>query len=183
MNRKNDANSIEELIIKSFNYMAELNKRIRGLKFKIKQQQEFLDVELKDNKEYIDIMTSINTGKGKYHNISMLPIELKNQMESYKKLSEEEKALLQQEYELALVQEKNLAERYKQLSDDYKSRNERIKHYKRVIADSKKELKLKEKEYNDNLLKVKSLDKKLGKLPNIQKGNDENKLVYKQNNQ
>ena len=159
-----NSNQLEELKVKYFGYMMDLKKSIRTLNKNIKSETETLNALLKEDKEYIDIITSINTGKGYYHDISMLPYDIKTAINSNKNYSEEQIANLKNNYLLALAEEKKFRERYEFLRSTAKARTVNIKNHKKNIANNRKKLAQRQKECNLNFSKVKEYDKILEKL-------------------
>ena len=182
MDNKIDANKIEEMIVKYFDYMSSLKKEIRNLKLDIKEKQALLKEQEKIEKKYIDFLISDNTGKGEYRNSQVLPIEIKEMIEHGRSLSSKEKEELTEKYNLALENATRLEEEYKKLSDTAQERNDKIKLYKKEIGHSKRKLTKKEKEYNENMVKVKKLDKKLSSITKLEASNNTKKLVNKPNN-
>lgn len=159
-----NSNQIEELIKKYFGYMTDLNKNIRSLKKKIKNETEILDVLLNEEKEYIDMITSLNTGKGYYHDISMLPTDIEATINSSNNYTKEQLENLRHNYKLAVEAENKLKERYEELRTTVVERSENIKKYRKSIANDKRKLTKRQKEYDSKFLKVKEYDKKLEKL-------------------
>ena len=162
---KIDANELEHKIIKYFEYMENLNKRMRVLKRKIKIEQEVLNEELSQQKKYIDILTSLNIGKGKYYEISMLPYEMMEYMNSkfFNDFTEEQKIEYKKNYGYAVIQAEKLQDEYKKLTEESRERIIRIKEYKNDISNYKKNLSIIQNEYKKNLLKAKKIDKEIKK--------------------
>ena len=133
----------------------------------IKSETEVLNALLKEDKEYLDIITSINTGKGHYHDISMLPTEIEATINGGRKFTKEQLENLKHNYELAVEADRKLKERYEELSSTAVERATNIKEHKKSIANNKRKLTRRQKEYDSNFTKVKKLDKKLEKLPKI----------------
>lgn len=159
-----NSNQIEDLIKKYFEYMMDLNKSIRTLKKKIKNETEILEALLNEEKEYVDMITSLNTGKGYYHDISMLPTEIEATINSGPNYTKEQLENLRHNYELAVAAENKQKERYEELRSTIVERSANIKKYKKSIANDKRKLTKRQKEYDSNFLKVKEYDKKLEKL-------------------
>ena len=163
MNKLN-SDKIEKLIINYFDYISQLQKKVRQLNHKKNQEQLILDSLQSDEKEFLDMLTSDCTGKGEYHSSIMLPVELKIQLEKGDNLSKEERENLEKKYNLTLEYAKKMEQRYNELRDTEDQRLIKIKKCKNNIKNYDIELKKAKKEYSINMSRIKKLDSKLNAI-------------------
>ena len=161
---KMSSDKIEKSIIDYFEYISNLQKKIRQLKRSIRQEQQILEKNKAVEKYYLNMLVSDCTGKGAFHDCIMLPVEIKSQIESSKNLSPEEKEKLNIKYESALEYAKTLQQRYLQLQATEKQRLEQIKKSKSNIKKYSNDLKKKNKEHEEKMNKIKMMEKELEKI-------------------
>ena len=156
-----NVDKIENLIIEYFNYINKLRKKIGALNNKIKSDSELLDTEKRIENQYIEMLKSDCLGKGDYHDLIMLPNNIKTEVDTNSKLSEEEKKDLLKKYKVSLENAKKLEEFYNRLQSDEPNRIKRIKKYKSNLRKYKTEVKRHKKDYKCNMIKIKKLDNKI----------------------
>ena len=154
---------IEDIIVKQFNYMEELKNERRAINAKIREVKSKLDYEESVQKEFNEMLVSLNMGKGKYYAVSTLPYDLKEYMNSqgFKNLDKNEQENIIENYNTAVMRARKQAEKYDFLLEDLKPRKERIKKLRRIILINKKKLYKIEKSYNKNFSNIKKLDKQI----------------------
>lgn len=156
-----NVDKIENLIIEYFNYINKLRKKIGTLNNKIKSDSELLDTEKRIENQYIEMLKSDCLGKGDYHDLIMLPHNIKAEIDTNNKLSEDEKKDLLKKYKVSLENAKKLEEFYNRLQSDEPNRIKRIKKYKSNLRKYKTEVKKHKKDYKCNMIKIKKLDNKI----------------------
>lgn len=178
MINKLNPDQIEKSIISYFDYISQLHGKIRELKYKIKFEEELLNKNRKEEKEYLDMLHSDCTGKGSYHDSIMLPLEIKNQFDKNHNLSQEEQKKLKENYDLTIEYAKKLEQRYQLLRTTERKRINQIKKSKNNLKKYKIKLNKLKKEYNNNMSRIKKMDSKLNKI----KKNNIHQLIYENNN-
>lgn len=178
MTREMDPNKIEELKVAKFKYKAILDKEIRKLNSKIKNTELLLDEQQKIQKKYLEMLKSDCTGKGEYRDTLMLPIEIKENMNNKKNLTEEQRKNLAVNYELALEAAHNKEEEFNQLSKTSIEREKLIKKYKKDISIDRKRQNKKEEEVNEIMDEIHKLDNRLNSITMATTG-DTKKLINK----
>ena len=178
-----DAEQLEKDLTSYIEYMEFLNKKIDEIKRKINSEKEVLDSELNDEKQYISIITSLNTGKGEYSKINTLPYEMRDFIKSkdFQKLTEVEKAEYKENYKYAVIQSVKLDRKVKNLEADRRERLIRIKEYRKSIKKYEKDLTSYKNLYKKKLLDAKGFDKKITKYMK-NKSEKTKKYVNKPNN-
>ena len=167
-----NSDQIEKTIINYFDYISQLQKKIRKINMKIKEEEQELSKNQKEEQEYLEMLVSDCTGKGSYRDSIMLPIDLKSQVLNCK--DEKQKMIIQEKYNLAYEYAKKLETRYKILMNTEPQRLNKIKKSKKDIKKYKKGLGKLKKEYHYNMGKIKTLDKKLKTI----KDDDNKQLTY-----
>ena len=175
---KNNTNNsqIEKQIISYFNYVNELRDKINQINHKIKLENEKLKQDTDIEKEYLDMLVSDCTGKGKYHDILFLPYEIKNAINNAK--NKEDKDKLQEKYEIALKTAVKAEQRFNYLGSTRLKRDNRMKESRKNIKRCNLELKKYNNEKNKYLLKIKKLDKNLNYADDLNQDKDIKTLTY-----
>ena len=176
---KLSCDQFEELIVQYFDYLDKLNKEIRILKVKIKEEKEKLLNEESRKYKHISDTREMVLGKGEYISLldqkSDLRFEIINQTkkEDFDKIvalpdSEIQKmprklGSLILEYRNISMKADKMKEEYENSERDNYDRNKRIETHKKNIKNNKNKLKKKEKEKNKYFEIIKSLDKQISR--------------------
>ncbi len=194
---KLSCDQFEELVVNYFDYLDKLNKEIRILKVKIKEEKEKLLNEESRKYKHISDTREMVLGKGEYISLldqkSDLRFEIINQTkkEDFDKIvalpdSEIQKmprklGSLILEYRNISMKADNMKEEYEKSESDIYSRNKRIEAHKKNIKENKMKLKRKQKEYSKYFRIIKSLDVQISRYRNPYEENASKKEVNPNN--